>query len=60
MNGTVARAKGSGKNLIQPGCEIVIPAKPERRGLSLPEILSIGTSTASLATMIATIANLIK
>lgn len=60
MNGTVARAKGSGKDLIQPGCEIVIPAKPERRGLSLPEILSIGTSTASLATMIATIANLIK
>lgn len=60
MNGTIARAKGGGKDLIQPGCEIVIPAKPERKGLSLPEILSIGTSTASLATMIATIANLIK
>lgn len=60
MNGTIARAKGGGKDLIQPGCEIIIPAKPERKGLSLPEILSIGTSTASLATMIATIANLIK
>lgn len=60
MNGTIARAKGGGKNLIQPGCEIIIPAKPDRKGLSLPEILSIGTSTASLATMIATIANLIK
>lgn len=60
MNGTIARAKGGGKNLIQPGCEIIVPAKPDRKGLSLPEILSIGTSTASLATMIATIANLIK
>lgn len=60
MNGTIARAKGGGKDLIQPGCEIIVPSKPDRKGLSLPEILSIGTSTASLATMIATIANLIK
>lgn len=60
MNGTIARAKGGGKDLIQPGCEIIVPTKPERKGLSLPEILSIGTSTASLATMIATIANLIS
>lgn len=60
MNGTIARAKGGGKDLIQPGCEIIVPTKPDRKGLSLPEILSIGTSTASLATMIATIANLIK
>lgn len=60
MNGTIARAKGGGRKLVQPGCEIIVPAKPEKDGLSLPEILSIGTSTASLATMIATIANLIK
>ncbi|MBQ8594076.1 MAG: SLBB domain-containing protein [Bacteroidaceae bacterium] len=60
MNGTIARAKGGGKDLIQPGCEIIVPAKGERKGLTLPEIMSIGTSTASLATMIATIANLIK
>lgn len=60
MNGTIARAKGGGKDLIQPGCEIIVPTKPDRKGLSLPEILSIGTSTASLATMIATIANLIS
>lgn len=60
MNGTIARVKGRGKNIVQPGCEIIVPAKPDRKGLSLPEIMSIGTSTASLATMIATIANLIK
>ncbi|MBR4846509.1 MAG: SLBB domain-containing protein [Bacteroidaceae bacterium] len=60
MNGTIARAKRGGKDIVQPGCEIIVPAKPDRRGLTLPEIMSIGTSTASLATMIATIANLIK
>ena len=60
MNGTVARVKGGGKNIVQPGCEIIVPAKPEKRGLSLPEILSIGTSAASLATMVATITNLVK
>ena len=60
MNGTIAKAKGRKKSLVQPGCEIIVPAKPDREGLTLPEIMSIGTSTASLATMIATIANLIK
>lgn len=60
MNGTIARAKRGGKDIVQPGCEIIVPAKPDRKGLTLPEIMSIGTSTASLATMIATIANLIK
>ncbi|MBP7358835.1 MAG: SLBB domain-containing protein, partial [Prevotella sp.] len=58
MNGTVEKA-GRGSQ-PEPGCEIVVPAKPKRSGMSLPELLTIGTSTASIATMIATIANLIK
>lgn len=58
MNGTVARASRGAK--ILPGCEIVVPSKPKSSRLTLPEIMSIGTSTASIATMIATIANLIK
>ena len=58
MNGTVARV-GYGTK-IMPGCEIVVPSKPANSRLTLPEIMSIGTSTASLATMIASIANLIK
>ena len=58
MNGMVAKA--SSKNKPRPGCQIVVPTKRARRGLSLPEIMSIGTSTASLGTMIATIANLTK
>jgi protein involved in polysaccharide export with SLBB domain len=58
MNGMVARADRKHKPL--PGCQIVVPTKSRRKGMSLPEILSIGSSTASIATMIATIANLTK
>jgi len=58
MNGMVAKADR--KHRPAPGCQIVVPTKSKRRALTLPEILSIGSSTASIATMIATIANLIK
>ena len=58
MNGMVARADR--KHKPRPGCQIVVPTKKQRRGLGLQEWLSIGTSTASLGTMIATIANLTK
>jgi protein involved in polysaccharide export with SLBB domain len=58
MNGNVAKADRHHKPL--PGCEIVVPSKPKSSRLSLTEILSIGTSTASIATMLATFANLIK
>ena len=58
MNGMVARADRSHKPA--PGCQIVVPSKRRNRGLTLPEILSIGSSTASIAMMIATIANLMK
>lgn len=53
MNGTVTRVK-SAKD-IQPGCEIVVPAKPKRKGISFTEILSLGTMTATLGTVIATL-----
>ncbi len=58
MNGMVAKADRKHKPM--PGCQIVVPTKSRRRALGLTEWLSIGTSTASIATMIATIANLIK
>ncbi|MBO7113895.1 MAG: SLBB domain-containing protein [Bacteroidaceae bacterium] len=58
MNGMVD--KDDRKHKPMPGCQIVVPTKSRRRSMSLPEILSIGTSTASIATMIATIANLSK
>lgn len=57
MNGTVAKVKGSTK--VTPGCEIVVPSKSKNK-MTTAEYLAIGTSVASLATMIASIANLIK
>ncbi len=53
MNGTVTRVK-SAKD-IQPGCEIVVPSKPKKKGVSFTEILSLGTMTATLGTVIATL-----
>ena len=58
MNGNVAKADR--KHRPAPGCQILVPTKAKKRGLGLTEWLAIGTSTASIATMIATIANLIK
>lgn len=53
MNGTVSKAKS--KKDIKPGCEIVIPAKKEKQKMSTGEIVSIGTMTASIASIIAVI-----
>ena len=58
MNGKVAKVGRGVKP--QPGCEIVVPSKPIRDGKTLAEILTIGTSVASIATMIATLANILK
>lgn len=59
MNGTVTRAKGRGAK-IEPGCEIIIPTKKERKRLQLGEIMTLTSGFASLATMAATITNLVK
>lgn len=59
MNGTVARTKQLSKSVVEPGCEIVIPQKREKEG-QLQNILSIASTSASLATMIATIGNILK
>ena len=58
MNGMVAKADR--KHKPKPGCQIVVPTKRQRQGLGLQQWLSIGTTAASLGTMIATIANLTK
>lgn len=61
MNGSVEQLgrKDKGKN-IEPGCEIVIPTKPSKAQLTTAERLSIGTSTASIAAMIATVVSVIN
>lgn len=59
MNGQVKRAKRGNSELIQPGCEVIVPVK-EKSSWSLQNTLSIATTSASLATMIASIANILK
>ena len=60
MNGSVAKAKKRSSKLIQPGCEIVVPAKRDRDGLKTTEILSLGSTSASLATVVLALMNLLK
>ena len=57
MNGMVAKAKSGAK--VEPGCEIVVPSKITRK-MSIAETMSLGTGMASIAAMIATIANVTK
>ena len=57
MNGKVAKLSHGAK--VQPGCEIVVPAKLKRK-MSVAETMSLGSSMSSIAAMIATIANLSK
>ena len=60
MNGSVA-TKGDKNFKVQPGTEIIIPAKNRQEGgQSLAAIMGIATSTASLAAMVTTIINQMK
>ena len=59
LNGTIKKAKKLSKDVIEPGCEIVIPKKQEKES-ALESILAISTTAASLGTMIATIGNVIR
>ena len=58
MNGQVKKASKWDNNLIEPGCEIIVPTK-EESSFKLQNMLSIATTSASLATMIASIANIL-
>ena len=57
MNGKVAKLSHGAK--VQPGSEIIIPAKLKRK-MSTAEMMSMGTSMSSIAAMIASIANMSK
>ena len=60
MNGSVELLNHHSKKAVQPGCEIVVPSKKAKNRLSTAETMSIGTSAASIATMIITVANILK
>jgi len=58
MNGMVARADRSHKPA--PGCQIVVPTKKQRQSFGIQQWMSLGTTAASLGTMAASIANILK
>lgn len=53
MNGTISRSNSS--KSIQPGSEIVVPVKAEKRKLSFTEIISMGSLMGTLGAIIATL-----
>lgn len=55
QNGTIAKAK---KGKIEPGCEVVVPTKAKRENISVGQWLGIGSSLASLATMVVALTKL--
>ena len=61
MNGTAATKK-SRRFEPMPGCEIIIPMKDRdnRNRLSAAEVAALASSTASVATMVVTMVNLLK
>lgn len=60
-NGTLAVRRGWRNPKIEPGCEIIVPMKLARKNrLGLPEILSLTTSTTSIAAMVTSILNSTK
>ena len=60
MNGGVKKISKLSSKDIQPGMEIVVPTKNLKKKMSTAEIVTIGSASASIATMIVTIVNLLK
>jgi protein involved in polysaccharide export with SLBB domain len=60
MNGAVALLSHRSKKAVQPGCTIVVPSKKQKNKMTTAEYIGMGTSAASVATMMVTIANIIK
>ena len=56
QNGTIGVAAQGAKP--EPGCEIIVPSKKRRNPVNLGNLISIGTSMASLATMVVALTKL--
>ena len=61
MNGT-ASTRGNKNFKPMPGCEIIVPQKDlsQRQRISAAEIVSIASSTTSIATMVISMVNLLR
>lgn len=58
QNGTVTKAKGGSK--IEPGCEIIVPAKTKSATETISQIGSLGTTMATIVTLLVSVLNLVK
>ena len=62
MNGQVAKVGKSGKNLIEPGCEIIVPVRDKEKAArwNLQSIIGLASSIGSLGLTAASVANILK
>jgi len=60
MNGSVELLSHTSGKAVQPGCTIVVPSKKNKQKMTTAEYAAMGTSAASIATMMVTIANILK
>ena len=58
QNGTVTKAKGNSK--IEPGCEIIVPAKTRTTQETIAQIGSLSTTMATVVTLLVSVMNLVK
>ncbi|MDE5882509.1 MAG: SLBB domain-containing protein [Muribaculaceae bacterium] len=58
MNGSISRA--SGNVAIEPGCQIIVPTKPESTAFDWTKVLSIATTLGSIASMTAAVAAIFR
>ena len=58
QNGTVSRARGSSK--IEPGSEIIVPTKTTSTQETVAQIGSLGTTMATIVTLLVSVQNLLK
>ena len=57
QNGTVSKAK---KARIEPGCEIIVPSKTTTATEVIGQVGAVGTSMATLLTLLISVVNLVK
>ena len=60
MNGGVKKISKLSSKDIQPGMEIVVPAKSLKKKLSTAEVVTISSSAVSIATMVVSIVNMLS
>lgn len=62
MNGQIAKVKGNGRDMIKPGCEIVVPIKNinKESKWNLQTIFAMASSLGSLGLTAASIANILR